>query len=122
MGRKPFIPAQLTKKPFSLEEARRAGVTLSGLRGKAWRRLGAELYCWSGLREDPLLVLAAWRRALPPETVFSGTTAAWLLALDLIPGDPIMIFLPFASSFPSRTRLHLLSCQLLRHNTSTPRS
>ncbi len=115
MGRKPFIPPQLTKKPFSLEEARKAGVTLSGLRGKAWRHLGAELYCWSGLREDPLLVLTAWRRALPPESVFAGATAAWLLGLDMSPLDPIEIVVR------SRAGLSVRYCQISRNDISTVR-
>ncbi len=121
MGRKPFIPAQLTKKPFSLEEARKAGVTLSGLRGKAWRRLGAELYCWSGLREDPLLVLTAWRRVLPPESIFAGATAAWLLGLDMSPLDPIEIVVPVGSGVRSRGGLSVRYCAISRNDISTVR-
>src|SRR6266849_5848280 len=121
MGRKPFIPPQLTKKPFSLEEARKAGVTLSGLRGKAWRRLGAELYCWSGLREDPLLVLTAWRRVLPPESIFAGGTAAWLLGLDMSALDPIEIVVPVGSGVRSRVGLSVRYCEISRNDTSTVR-
>jgi very-short-patch-repair endonuclease len=121
VGRKPFIPSHLTKRPFSLEEARKAGVTLSGLRGKAWRRLGAELYCWSGLREDPLLVLTAWRRVLPPESVFAGATAAWLLGLDMSPIDPIEIVLPVGSGVRSRAGLSVRHCEISRNDISTLR-
>jgi len=121
VGRKPFIPPHLTKRPFSLEEARKAGVTLSGLRGKAWRRLGAELYCWSGLREDPLLVLTAWRRVLPPESVFAGATAAWLLGLDMSPIDPIEIVVPVGSGVRSRAGLSVRYCQISRNDISTVR-
>jgi uncharacterized protein DUF559 len=95
-----------------LEEARKAGVTPSGLRGKAWRRLGAGLYCWSGLREDPLLLLTAWRRALPPESVFSGATAAWLLGLDMSPIDPVEIVVPAGSGVRSRTGLSVRHCEI----------
>jgi hypothetical protein len=112
VGRKPFIPPHLTKRPFSLEEARKAGVTPSGLRGKAWRRLGAGLYCWSGQREDPLLLLTAWRRALPPESVFAGATAAWLLGLDLSPIDPVEIVVPAGSGVRSRTGLSVRHCEI----------
>ena len=97
-----------------MEEARKAGVTLSGLRGKAWRRLGAELYCWSGLREDPLLVLTAWRRALPPESVFAGATAAWLLGLDMSPIDPVEIVVPAGSGVRSRAGLSVRHCEISR--------
>lgn len=121
MGRKPFIPPHLTKRPFSLEEARKAGVTLSGLRGKAWRRLGSELYCWSGLREDPLLVLKAWRSLLPPESVFAGATAAWILGLDMTPIDPVEIVVPVGSGVRSRAGLSVRYCEISRSEISTVR-
>ncbi len=104
-----------------MEEARKAGVTLSGLRGKAWRRLGAELYCWSGLREDALLVLTAWRRVLPPESVFAGATAAWLLGLDMSPIDPIEIVVPVGSGVRSRPGLSVRYCEISRNDISTVR-
>lgn len=94
VARRPRIPPELTKRPFRLEEARVAGLTLSCLRGTAWRRLDAELYCWSGLREDPWILLSAWRRLLPPEAVFAASTAAWLLGLD------------YARIIPSRSLCH----------------
>jgi len=91
----------LTKGPFRLEEARRAGLTLSMLRGRAWKRLGSELYCWSGVREDPWKLLSAWGRRLPPEAVFAGATAAWILGLDLCPNNPVEIVAPVDSSVRS---------------------
>jgi very-short-patch-repair endonuclease len=121
MGRRPFIPHQLTKRPFSLEEARAAGLTLSGLRGKAWRRLGAELYCWSGLREDPWLVLSAWRRLLPPDSVFAGATAAWLHGLDLRPNDPVEIVVPVSSRLRSRDGLRVRRCDVSRKDIASVR-
>jgi hypothetical protein len=121
VGRKPFIPPHLTKRPFSLEEARKAGVTLSGLRGKAWRRLGSELYCWSGLREDPLLVLRAWRSVLPPESVFASATAAWLLGLNTTPIDPVEVVVPIGSGVRSRAGLSVRYCEVSRNEISTVR-
>lgn len=112
MSRTPFIPASLTKKPFSLEEARRAGLTLSSLRGKGWRRLGAELYCWQGLSEDPWLELSALNRVLPPDAVFAGATAAWMFGLDLPPTDPVEIILPLGSSIRSRAGMYVRRCEL----------
>jgi very-short-patch-repair endonuclease len=95
----------LTEKPFSLDEARRAGLTDSSLQGKAWRRLGAELYCWKGLRQDPWLQLSALHRMLPPEAVFAGATAAWMLGLDLVPDDPVEIIVSLGSGIRSRVGL-----------------
>ena len=104
-----------------MEEARKAGLTLSGLRGKAWRRLGAELYCWSGLREDPLLVLTAWGRMLPRGSVFAGATAAWLLGLDMSPIDPVEIVVPVGSGVRSRAGLSVRYCEISRNDISTVR-
>ena len=114
MARRPRIPPELTRRPFCLDEARVAGLTLSCLRGRAWRRLGAELYCWSGLREDHWLLLSAWQRLLPPEAVFAGATAAWLLGLDLRPNDPVEIVVPARSGIRSRDGLSVRRCAISR--------
>jgi very-short-patch-repair endonuclease len=105
MGRTPYIPLELTKKPFSLDEARSAGLTLSALKGKAWPRLGAELYCRQGLRADPWELLSAWRRMLPSNAVFAGATAAWIHGLDFQATDPIEIVMPHDSGVRSRPGL-----------------
>lgn len=107
MGRHPLIPPQLTKRPFTLVEARAAGLTLDALSGKAWRRLGSELYCWVGLREDPWHVLAAWARRLPPSAFFAGLTAAWLHRLDADPVHPIEVVVPLKSGVRSRPGLEV---------------
>jgi len=111
VGRHPLIPPQLTKRPFSLVEARAAGLTLDALSGRAWRRLGSELYCWVGLREDPWHVLAAWARRLPPRAFFTGLTAAWLHRLDIDPVHPIEVVVPLKSGVRSRPGLHVRHLQ-----------
>jgi len=121
MARTAFIPAALTKKPFSLEEARRHGLTPSSLRGRVWRRLGAELYCWQGLRQDPWLHLSALHRMLPAETVFAGASAAWMLGLDLVPTDPVEIIVPFDSSLRSRAGVTVRRCDLSASDVATIR-
>jgi very-short-patch-repair endonuclease len=122
MSRTPRIPAALTKKPFSLEEGRRAGLTLSSLRGKAWRRLGAELYCWQGLRHDPWLQLSALHRTLPADAVFAGATAAWMFGLELNPIEPVEIIVPLDSSIRSRAGVGVRRCQLSPRDVTTIRS
>ena len=105
MGRTPCIPPELTRRPFSLDEARDAGLTLSALSSKAWKRIGAELYRWAELPEDQWLTLSAWRRVLPPEIVFVGATAAWLHGLDLEPTNPVEAAAPASSGLRSRAGL-----------------
>ena len=99
---RPVVPAELMSGPFSVLEARRAGLSRKQLRGAAWRRLGGGLYAWAGLAEGPALTLAAVRRRLPPEAVFSGATAAWLHGLDLSPCDPVEVTVPEAGGVSAR--------------------
>jgi very-short-patch-repair endonuclease len=105
MGRKPRIPPELTLRPFSLQEARAAGVTLDALRRKSWRRLGSEIYCWAGLAEDHWRLLAAWRGQLPPDAAFAGLTSAWLHRLDVDPVHPVEVVVPPGSGVRSRPGL-----------------
>jgi hypothetical protein len=112
VARTPCIPPELAGRPFTLEEARAAGLTLDALSGKAWRRLGAELYCLAELGNDPWLLLSAWHRLLPANAVFAGATAAWLFGLDLEPTDPVEIVVPPGSAVRSRIGLNVRRCEL----------
>jgi very-short-patch-repair endonuclease len=112
VGRTPSIPHELTRRPFTLDEARNAGLTLSALSGKAWQRVGAELYRWNELPEDPWQTLSAWRRILPPETVFFGASAAWLHGLDLEPTNPVEVAVPASSGLRSRAGLVVRRCEI----------
>jgi hypothetical protein len=105
VGKSPCIPTEFKLRPFSLEEARGAGLTLSALSGKSWQRIGAELYRWTEMPEDHWLTLSAWRRILPPESVFAGATAAWLFGLDFEPTDPVEVVVPPASGIRTRAGL-----------------
>ena len=102
---RPRVPAALRRGPFSLEEARAAGITLTALRGKSWRRLGRELYCWAALHEDHWKLLAAWQRRLPRDSAFAGSTAGWLHGIDLDPIHPIEVVVPSRSAVRSRPGL-----------------
>jgi very-short-patch-repair endonuclease len=112
MPPRPRIPPKLIHRPFSLEEARAAGLTKRSLQGKAWRRLGTELYCWSGLDEDPWQVLSAWQDVLPADAVFAGGTAAWMAGLDFKPTDPVEIVVPPHSGMRSRPGLRVRRCTI----------
>src|SRR5215831_18073475 len=90
MAPRATVPTELTTGPFTLREARLAGLSRDQLRGASWRRVGRGLYVWSGLAETPALVLACVLRRLP-SAVFSGRTAAWLHGLDLPPCDPVEV-------------------------------
>ena len=94
MSRAPHIPTQLTKAPFTVDEALRAGVTRRQLRGASWRRMGSGFYVWAGLPDHPMLRLLTVQRRLPTGSAFSGCTAAWLHGLDLAPCDPVEATVP----------------------------
>jgi hypothetical protein len=98
------LPLDLKKRPFTLDEARAAGLTRRVLAGKSWRRIGSSLYCWRGLKEDTWQLLDAWHRRLPG-AVFVGLTAAWLHGLDTDPTHPIEAAVPTASGMRSRPGL-----------------
>ena len=104
MGRRPHLPTELTRGPFTLEEARAAGLTLTALQSKAWRRIGSGLYCWVRRREDAWPLLQAWHRRLPSAT-FTVRTAAWLHGLDVDPIHPVEVAVPASSGIRSRPGL-----------------
>lgn len=100
-----MIPAELKRRPFTLDEARVAGLTRRTLAGKSWRRIGSSLYRWVGLAEDTSQLLQAWHRRLP-NAAFAGLTAAWLYRLDVDPCHPIEVVVPTNSG--ARSRMNLL--------------
>ena len=104
-----MVPAELKKRPFTLHEAREAGLTRRALAGKSWRRIGSSLYCWVGLREDNWQLLQAWHRRLPSAT-FAGLTAAWLHRLDVDPSHPIEVIVALTSGMRSRPGLVVRRC------------
>jgi very-short-patch-repair endonuclease len=99
------------RRPFTLDEARAAGLSAEGLRSKCWRRLGRGLYCWTKLTVEPWHLLAAWRNLLPPDFAFAGLSAAWLHRLDVDPCNPIEVVVPPGSWARSRAGL------VIRHGT-----
>jgi very-short-patch-repair endonuclease len=88
------LPPELTRGPFTVEDARRAGLARWHLEGASWRRLAPGLYAWAALAETPLLKLEAARLRLPTAAAFAGKTAAWLHGLDVAPCEPIEVVLP----------------------------
>jgi very-short-patch-repair endonuclease len=110
MGRTSFVPSQLLNGPFTLEEARRAGISRSALRSKSWRRLANGLYCARDGQDDPLEILRGWVRALPDGTIFAGATAAWLHGLDLDPLNPIEVIVGPDKGVRSRAGLTARRC------------
>ena len=102
MGRSPRIPKALSQGPFTLDDARRAGLKRWHIEGQAWRRLGPRTYASANAAQSPLIELEAASLRLPPRAAFSGLTAAWLHGLDVTPCDPIEITVPKSAGISSR--------------------
>ena len=89
MPRHPHVPSELTRGPFTIADAARAGLDRWHLEASCWKRLGPETYVWRHLPETPLHRIEAAMRRLPAGAAFSGLTAAWLHGLDVEPCNPI---------------------------------
>jgi len=101
------IPTELTRAPFTLDDARRHGFDPWRLRGHVWSRVGPGTYIHSGISETPLVQLQAARRRLPADAAFSGLTAAWLYGLDVEPCDPIEVTVPPEVGISSRAGMRV---------------
>src|SRR4029077_965314 len=98
MAPTPRIPRELTKGPFTIEEARRHGLSRAHLLGVSWRRLGRGCYAWHEIAEAPMTRLIGAKLRLPAAAVFAGPTAAWLHGLEIAPCSPIEAAVPSTSS------------------------
>lgn len=92
MSRYCFVPEELKNQPFTLEQARAYGLSRDHLRGTQWRRISRGWYRWAGCELTEELRLETVRRMVPPDSAFSGRTAARLLGLDVVaPRKPEVI-------------------------------
>ena len=121
MAPPPRIPPELTKGPFSVEEAGRHGVSRAQLLGASWRRLGRGFYAWHEIAEEPMTQLVAAKLRLPDTAVFTGPTAAWLHGLDIAPCSPIEATLPSTSSTSRLVGVVVRRCGISAAETSTRR-
>lgn len=117
----PRIPPGLTEGPFTVEEARRHGVSRAQLLGGSWRRLGPGIYAWHEIADTPMTRLMAARLRLPDAAVFSGPTAAWLHGLNIPPCSPIEASLPSTSSTSRLVGVLVRRCRIPAAETSIRR-
>ena len=101
------VPDTLKHGLFSIQDARRAGLTLDHLRGKSFRKIARGLYVWIGFPGDEHLGLRAQVRRLPAGCVFSGLTAARLYGLDLQLAGPTEITAPVGAAVRAREDLRV---------------
>jgi len=106
------IPKELKADPFTVVEARGAGVAWESLQTRAWRRMSRGQYAWTGLRHDVELILRAVDKRLPERAAFSGRTAAWIHGLDVLPCEPIEVTVPRDLPVRSRSGVRLRRASL----------
>ena len=107
MTRNAHLPRALLSGPFTLEEAKQAGLDRWHLRGASWTRLGPSIYIHAGLQADPMHRLRAAKRRLPADAAFSGLTAAWLHGLDVEPCNPIQVTVPVSAGVSARAGMEV---------------
>jgi very-short-patch-repair endonuclease len=117
MAPKPRIPPDLTRGPFSLEEAHRHGVSRSQLLGASWIRLGGGFYAWREVAEAPMTRLIAAKRRLPDAAAFTGSTAGWVHGLDIAPCSPIEAAVPITSTTARLVGLVVRRCRVSASET-----
>ena len=122
MGSNVLVPEHLKRHPFTLAEARSAGISRKCLFGKSWRRLATELYCWADWTEEPWSVLAAWQRLISADAIFSGPSAAWLWRVGFQPTNPVEVVVSPASAIRPRRGLNVRRCQIASDEVSLVRS
>ena len=93
--------------PFTVEEARAAGIERWHLRSRRWARLARGIYVPTEIAQTPLVQLDAATRRLPDVAAFSGLTAAWLHGLDVPPCDPIEVTIPREAGVSGRAGMRV---------------
>ena len=99
-----FVPPQLRDRPFTLAQARAAGVSDSALRGSEWRHLFHDVWVHRSVQDTREMRLAAVRLVLPPRAVICGLTAAWLYGADVRREDDLDVHVSFPKGGRIRSR------------------
>lgn len=81
--RRPEIPEELRLGPFTLAQAKAAGLSPKQLRSSAWRPVLHGVYVHTEVADSILLRASATKLVLPPAAVVGSTAAAWLQGADV---------------------------------------
>jgi hypothetical protein len=77
------MPEELAGRPFTVAQARAAGLTPGLLRGSRFRRLLHDVYVDAGVPDSVELAARAVGLVLPPDAVVGYTAAAWMWGADV---------------------------------------
>lgn len=107
MARRPRLPTNLLRGPFTIGDAKREGLDRWHLEGASWTRVGPSTFLRKELLGDPIHRLQAAKGRLPVGSAFSGMTAAWLHGIDVKPCEPIEATVPDNSGVSARAGIEL---------------
>jgi Protein of unknown function (DUF559) len=114
-----YVPMELRGGPFTVARARDVGLKWDNLQTRRWQRTARGQYAWTGLPDDIELKLRAAEHRLPPESAFSGRTAAWILGLDMTPCEPIEATIARDVSVRARGGIRLRRASLPEDDVAT---
>jgi len=109
--RRAVIPAEFRERPFTLREARIAGLSDSALRSSPWRQIFQGVWVHSDLEDTRETRLAAARLVIPAHGVLRGLTAAWIYGADVRRADDLDVHVGFPEGKRIRNQPGLEVCQ-----------
>ena len=107
----PLVPESLLNRPFTLAEAKAAGLSRHALRGPEWRNIFQTVWAHCETEETREFRFAAARLVLPSRAVTWGLTAAWLYGADVRREDDFDVFAGMPKGGRVRSREGLVVSQ-----------
>lgn len=100
------LPAELSERPFTRDEALRRGVSIDTLRGPTVQRIDRNIYLDASLELTLEYRLAGYLLILPRETVVDGVTVLQLNGVDVGSAEPYR-FCTTAAHHPTRPSIRV---------------
>jgi len=102
--RRAQMPPELLGGPFTLRQAKEAGLTSDALQSAPWRRIFREVWVHVDVLDTLDMRFEAVRLILPESAVVCGLTAAWLHGVDVRRAGNVDIHVSFPKGKRTRHR------------------
>lgn len=79
----PYVPEGLRHCPFTIAEARAAGLTFAALKGSEWRHVFRDIWVHTSVEDTTAMRVEAAKLVLGPDGFICGLTAAWIYGVDV---------------------------------------
>jgi hypothetical protein len=107
-----IVSSMIDAGPFTLTEARQAGLGRSDIRRRSLRRVGPSTYVSARHIDGVTLKLQTASCRLPDTGAFSGFSAAWLHGLDVDACSPIEVTIPNGQGVSARVGMKVCRARL----------